>query len=265
MFFYPDKLIYKLPSDYGLQYKDIHFESTDKTSLHAWHIFSKTAKSKGLVFLAHGNAQNLSSHFISWVWLIEEGYELFIFDYREYGQSKGKSELQGSIEDTRAALDYLEGTYTQPYIACGQSLGGTLLLNALQNRDNTQIQAVVIDSTFTGFSDIASDKMDAIWLTWPFQWIPYLSLEKNYDAKDKVDKLKKPLLFVHGSLDRVISPNTSWELFERADRPKELWIVKEAEHIQSFENNNVRKNFLEFLDKGSAYYDTQLSRMKIYE
>jgi len=265
LFFYPDKMTYKKPSDYGLEYKDIYFKSADKTSLHAWHIYTKSAKPKGLIFLAHGNAQNLSSHFTSWVWLIEEGYELFIFDYRAYGKSEGKSELKGSIEDTRAALDHLETIYKEPYVACGQSLGGTLLLNALQERNNTQIQAVVIDSTFTGFSDIASQKMDGVWLTWPFQWIPYLSLDADYDAKDKVTKINKPFLFLHGSLDKVVSVNESWQLFELSKPPKELWVIKDAEHTQGLSKLNVRKDFLDFLNKGKNYYDVHYSHMRIYE
>jgi len=265
LFFYPDKTIYTNPSEFGLKYKDVYFDSKDKTRLHAWHIYPKTSKAKGLIFLAHGNAQNLSSHFTAWIWLIQEGYELFIFDYREYGQSTGKNDLKGSIEDTSAALSYLENNYTKEYVAVGQSLGGTLLLNALQNRDNTQIQAVVIDSTFSGFSEIASQKMNDIWLTWPFQWVPYLSLSSKYDAKEKVAKIKKPLLFLHGSLDRIISVNESWKLFELSSLSKELWIVKEAKHIQALENEKVRKDFLKFIDEGKEYFEQDVSRMKIYE
>jgi uncharacterized protein len=118
MFFYPDKLTYRTPDFYGLAYDEVYFDSHDKTRLHAWHIYPH-ASSVGLIFVAHGNAQNLSSHFASWGWLVEEGYELFIFDYRGYGKSEGESSLAGSIEDTKAALDYLQKHYDKEYFACG--------------------------------------------------------------------------------------------------------------------------------------------------
>jgi len=267
-FFYPDQVVYRTPQFYNLKYEDIYFESLDETKLHAWHIFPRSAQdkdaSKGLIFIAHGNAQNLSSHFVSWVWLIEKGYELFIFDYREYGKSEGESSIEGSIQDTRAALDYIE-TYETPYFAIGQSLGGTMLINALQNRDNSKIKAVVIDSTFTGFKDIAQGKMHAIWLTWPFQWIPNLSLTSNYDAKDRVNKLNKPILYIHGSADITVSPNYSWQLFELTPPPRELWLVKEAKHLQGLNNPYVQKDFLEFLQKPGDSINKHFSKMKIYE
>ncbi len=264
LFFYPDHITYRTPEFYELNYDDVSFDSQDKTKLHAWHIYPNTP-SKGLLFVAHGNAQNLSSHFTSWVWLVESGYELFIFDYRGYGRSEGKAALKGSIEDTLSALSYLESRSTKEYFACGQSLGGTLLLNALANRDNTKIKAVVIDSTFTGFSQIVKNKMDSFWLTWPLQWIPSLSISDHYDAKDKVLGLNKPVLFLHGSLDTTVSPNNSWQLFELSSMPREFWIVKDKGHTQSFENKAVQKDFLEFLQDEKNFYDKNYSRMRIYE
>lgn len=264
LFFYPDDITYRTPDFYDLTYRDVYFNSKDNTALHAWHIYPKQ-DSKGLVFVAHGNAQNLTSHFASWVWLIEEGYELFIFDYRGYGRSEGEIDLKGSIEDTVSALDQIEHSYKKEYFVSGQSLGGTLLLNALDNRDNRRIKGVIIDSTFVGFRDIVNTKLSHSWLTWPFQWLPYLSLSDDYDAKDRVTALQKPILFLHGSQDGIVSANNSWQLFEYSKPPKELWLVKSAGHIQSLENEHVRNDFLEFLEKEGRYFDANYSRMRIYE
>lgn len=263
-FFHPDQVLYRTPEFYDLKYDEVDFSSEDNTSLHAWHIYPRS-ESKGLLFVAHGNAQNISSHFVSWVWLIEEGYELFIFDYRGYGKSKGEAGIEGSVEDTRAALDYVQERYKKDYFVCGQSLGGTILLAALEDRDNAKIKAVIIDSTFTGLRDIASEKMKNIFFTWPFQWIPYLSISAEYDAKERVRQISKPLLFLHGSLDPVIPANHSWQLFELSKSPREIWIVKKAKHTQSLENRAAQKDFLEFLQSDRDYYEQNLSRMKIYE
>ena len=267
LFFYPDQITYRTPQFYALAYDDLYFESTDSLSLHAWHIYprAEAAASKGLIFVAHGNAQNLSSHFASWVWLVEAGYELFIFDYRGYGKSQGSATIKGTVEDTQAALAYLEAHYRGEYFACGQSLGGSLLLNALHKRENSRIKAVIIDSAFTGFADISKEKMAQSWLSWPFQWIPYLTLSSEYDAKQKLLQINAPLLLVHGSLDGIVSPNNSWQLFERAVRPKEFWLVKDAGHIQALENEKVREDFLHFLRKHSGHFNPGYSAMKIYE
>lgn len=264
LFFYPDRITYRTPEHYDLAYDDLYFDSSDKVTLHAWHIYPEQ-ESEGIMFLAHGNGQNLSSHFTAWTWLVKKGYELFIFDYRGYGKSGGETDIQGSIEDTKAALAYLEKTHTGDYFVCGQSLGATLLLNALEDRDNTKIKAVILDSAFKGFADIVNEKLALNGLTWPWQWVPYLTLNARYDADKKVQGIAKPILFLHGSSDAIISPNNSWQLFELSSMPKELWVVKKAEHIQSLENPQTRKDFLKFLQKDENYFNADYSRMRIYE
>jgi alpha-beta hydrolase superfamily lysophospholipase len=263
-FFQPDKVVYRTPDYYGLKYDDINFTSKDGTPLNAWHIYPKEKPSKGLVFVAHGNAQNISAHFVSWVWLVNEGYEIFMFDYRAYGKSEGESSIKGSVEDTVAALDYVDEHYKGKYFACGQSLGGTMLLNALNERDNSRIKAVVIDSTFVGFSDIANNKMSQILIAWPFQWVPYLSITGKYDAKDKLD-INLPILYLHGSKDVIISPNASWQLYDVSSQPREFWLVKHTGHTKALTNKNVQHDFLKFLSTDRAYYDANYSSMKIYE
>lgn len=268
LFFYPDSTLYQTPQSYDLAYDDLYFESTDSLRLHAWHIYPRpeAAASKGLIFVAHGNAQNLSMHFTSWVWLIEEGYELFIFDYRGFGESQGSVvDAKGAIEDTRAALAYLETHYKGDYFACGQSLGGLLLLNAIHDRENSRIKTVIIDSAFTGFANIAREKMAQGWLSWPFQWLPYLTLSTEHEAKGKLSKIGTPLLFVHGSLDTTVSPNNSWQLFEAALMPKEFWLVKEAGHVRALEKQKVREDLLRFLKTPQMHFSPAYSAMRIYE
>lgn len=277
LFFYPDKVEYKTPRSYNLKYDDLYFRSFDGTRLHAWRIYAKQAKmpnrsdlsffkkdSKGLIFVAHGNAQNLSSHFTAWVWLANKGYEIFIFDYRGYGKSEGEADLEGSIKDTASALVFLESIYDKPYFVCGQSLGGSLLINALHKHDKSRIKAVVLDSTFTGFKDIVNEKMDQTWLTWPFQWIPYLTLSSDFDTKDKISYVNLPLLFLHGSSDRTISAYNSLQLFKLSKPPKWFWLVKNAGHMQVLKNPYVQKDFLTFL-QNSNFYDSNYSDIRIYK
>lgn len=264
LFFYPDQQIYKTPEELGLKYTDVYFESEDTTALHAWHIFP-TEPSKGLVFVAHGNAQNLSAHFLGWTWLVEAGYEVFIFDYRGYGASQGEASVEGAIADTQAALDYVDAHYAGQYVACGQSLGGTILINAMVQKERQKVEAVVIDSTFRSFSEIASEKMDQIIWTWPFQWIPYLSMDGQYDAQDKIASIGKPVLFLHGSQDTVISANDSWQLFERSKAPREIWLVKPAGHIEGFQSQAVQKDFVVYLNTIKRHYSSAYAQMRIYE
>lgn len=265
LFFYPDKIVYSNPSEFGFKYDAYTIASKDKTLLDAWHV-KPNEKSKGFIVLAHGNGQNMTAHFRAWTWLIQAGYELFIFDYRSYGKSEGQISIEGSIHDVNAILDFVEMKFKKIYVVVGQSLGGTLSLAALHQKPRPLIKALVIDSTFTSFSTIASEKMRQFFLTWPFTWVATLTLPDEFDAIDKVQTIDKPILFVHESKDVTIPANHSWQLFDLSSRPKEFWLVGEAKHIQSFNHVKIRRDFLKFLErvKRGNVYHKDYSSMKIY-
>lgn len=266
LFFYPDKMVYSDPTSLGLSYDNYTIYSEDKTALDAWHVKPK-GKSKGLFVLAHGNAQNMSAHFKDWTWIVEAGYELFIFDYRAYGKSMGEISLKGSVEDVTAVLSFVEKKFQKSYFLCGQSLGGTLVLASLKQRARTMMKALIIDSTFTSFSGIASEKLGSFFLTWPFKWMSYFMFPKGFDAEKSIVTVTQPVLFLHGSKDQTIPANHSWQLFELSNKPKEFWIITQAKHIQALQILQVRKDFLHFLEKVKKrnYYHKNYSFMKIYD
>lgn len=49
-----------------------------------------SASKNTLVLFFHGNAENISSHFISAAWIADRGYDLMMFDYRRFGRSDGE-------------------------------------------------------------------------------------------------------------------------------------------------------------------------------
>src|SRR3989339_1821183 len=83
-FYYPSKKTYFPPEKIGLVYEDIEFNSLDGTKLTGWFFPSSSKKVKGTVLQFHGNAQNISTHYLSQIWLIQKGYNLMTFDYRGF-------------------------------------------------------------------------------------------------------------------------------------------------------------------------------------
>lgn len=261
MVFQPDRYYYASPSDYNLSYANVYFKSYDDTLLNGWWIRPKTTP-KGTLLLVHGNAQNISAHFLGWMWAVEAGYELFIFDYRGYGNSDGTLDLAGAIKDVNAAMNYVEKNREGRYILIGQSLGGVLALNALANKTRPRVSLGIIDSSFSDLEATGAQVLKRSVITWPFFWLAYPLLDGSYNAIDALDRVTTPLLFVAGSKDTVISPNNSWQMFDGAQGPKTFWLDTQAHHIDFFENIAHQKTLLRFLKDPDfdAYYDV----MKIY-
>ena len=108
MIFYPVRNLSATPTDWGLQYEDVTLKSTDGIHLHGWYI-PHTGTDRVLLFF-HGNAGNMSHRWESVEIFHRLGLNVFIFDYRGYGQSDGKPSESGLYADARAAWQYLTKT-----------------------------------------------------------------------------------------------------------------------------------------------------------
>ena len=111
MFYYPDRVRYETPDALGLRYERVRFQSTDGTALSGWFIpaagRADPREAKGTVIHFHGNAQNMSSHWRFVAWLPKQDFNVFVFDYRGYGDSEGKPEPRGVFEDSGSAIDHV--------------------------------------------------------------------------------------------------------------------------------------------------------------
>ena len=83
--------------------ENVFFKTSDGLALHGW--FLKARDARGTVLVLHGNAENISTHASGVLWLVPEGFNVFIFDYRGYGRSEGRPTVAGVHKDADAALE----------------------------------------------------------------------------------------------------------------------------------------------------------------
>jgi len=258
LFYQPSARHFYDPAQFNITYKDVWFDSTDGTKLHGW-FFPTTKKAKGTIIQFHGNAQNISTHFLSLVWLVNEGYNLFTFDYRGYGKSQGSSSQEGLYQDAVAALkkgrEFHLAHGQGHFIVYGQSLGGIVLLRALPDfEEKDEVSLLVLDSTFDSYQDIAFDKLKSRWFLWPFSPLAYLLVSDKYASDKFLNKIEQPTLVIVGDGDEVIPEKFGKQIYQNISAPKKwLWEIPGGGHIGVFHHNAVsfRKDFLRLLDKMS--------------
>jgi fermentation-respiration switch protein FrsA (DUF1100 family) len=131
----------------------------------------------------------------------------------------------------------------------GQSLGGALAIHYVAHsayRD--RVCALVADSAFADYRRIVKEKLSGFALTWPFQWLPAITVDNDYSPERAVGALSPvPLLLVHGEADSIVPANHSRRLYELAAPPKQLWLVQGAEHIQAMRDPQVRRRVADYL------------------
>lgn len=242
LLYYPSPHRYTDPSKFKHKPEDVNLTASDGTKLHAWMFRSPQRPAKATVLLFHGNAQNLSTHFFSLYWSIDQGFDYLIFDYRGYGESEGKPSPEGSVQDGKAALDWLiaHKDESSPLIIFGQSLGGAVALR-VACEEKTKFDKIIVDSTFPSYRSIARKVMTRSWLTWPFQWLGWLVMNDSYAPADCIQNISpKPVLVVHGTADNVVEYEMGEKVFELAREPKEFWKIEDGLHTDFLFRDNLR-------------------------
>lgn len=255
LFFHPHSLLIDTPDRYGVEYQIENFKAADGTALNAWFLPAKIkggGTAKATVLFLHGNAENISTHFRNIAWLPAEGFNVLALDYRGYGASDGKPSMKGALLDIDAAMHHLlerKGVDAKRIVIFGQSLGGSLAIHYIANSAyRANVRTVVIDSAFYDYRQIAREKLASSYVTWLFQWLPWLTINNDYSPADSVATVSPlPLLLIQGDQDEVVPLHHTQQLFEQAGEPKERWVVPGAGHTQSLNNEAVRKRLVEYL------------------
>lgn len=250
LFYYPNKdRTYFNPADFALSPEDVWIKSGEE-KIHGWWFASHETPAKGTVLFFHGNAENLSSHYMSMGWLPDSGYNYLIIDYPGYGKSTGEPTPLGCVQAGRDALNWIRKEKDPNPIIYGQSLGGNVALRVAEEEKATgKIRALVLDSTFPSYQKIARGKLSKSWVTWILQPLTYVLISDSGSPKDLKSISPIPTLVFHGQLDQVVEPEYGDMLFTQLNEPKKFISVPEAQHGQVFwvAQGKYRQDFLQFL------------------
>lgn len=214
--YFPEKTISQTPRSYHLPYEDVQLVTRDAVKLHGWYIPSQSAVHT--VLFCHGNAGNISHRLESIRIFNALGLNVFIFDYRGFGQSEGSIGEQGSYLDTQAAWDYLTGqknTRADQIILFGRSLGGAL---AAQLASHKAAAAVIIESGFISIPVLGQQ-------LYPFLPVKYLS-RINYPTIEYLSKNTIPKLIIHSRDDELIPFAHGMSIYEHVPGPKTFLELK---------------------------------------
>ena len=234
--YFPDRSLGTTPEADGLAYQDVRFPASDGTPLHGWLIPAPDAHVTLVWF--HGNAGNISDrvHNIGFLHRTLRA-NVFIFDYRGYGQSAGHlfdlSE-EATYRDGEGALAYLRA---RPDIArtrlvyFGRSLGAAVAVELARAHPPA---GLILETAFTTLKDVAR-------VHYPF--VPLWFLRTKYESLRKIPELSVPLLILHGDRDEVVPLEQAQRLYTAANEPKRLYVIRGAHHNDTY------------VIGGSAYFD----------
>ena len=153
----------------------------------------------------------------------ELGFSVLGIDYRGFGRSTPALPSEAlAQEDTLAAWRWLAARHPDaPRFLFGHSLGAAIAVQAASELEDAA--GLIVEGSFTSIPDVFAS------MKWG--WLPVGGLiTQRFDAAERVQRVKVPLLVVHGSDDRVIPPALGRALYERAREPKRFVLVEGGSH-----------------------------------
>jgi fermentation-respiration switch protein FrsA (DUF1100 family) len=215
----------------------VKFESASASQLSGWFIPGQP--NMGAVLLMHGIRANRLAMLDRARLLHRHGFTVLLFDFQGHGESPGRSITFGYLEslDAGAALEYLRQRTPQERIGViGVSLGGVAAVLA---DGKLTPDAMVLEAVYGTFDDAIANRLDMRLgalgkpLGSVFTWLVKRRL--GFDPAvlqpvARIAELHAPLLLIAGEADQHTTLREMRELYERANPPKDLWIIAKATH-----------------------------------
>jgi fermentation-respiration switch protein FrsA (DUF1100 family) len=250
-FFQPQRTLFATPDRVGVRYETVMLRTVDGVDLVGWFM-PAAGTARATVLFLHGNAENISTHFMNVAWMPAEGFNVLALDYRGYGGSAGSPSLPGVQLDIDAALAALlarPDVDGRRIVLLGQSLGGAFAIHyAARGARRGALRAVISDSAFADYQMIVSEKLADFFLLWPVQWLPRLTVDNAYSPLAAIGEVSPlPLVLIHGEADAIVPPHHAQRLYEAAKAPKELWLLPRTGHIQSVRDPALRQRLSDYL------------------
>jgi fermentation-respiration switch protein FrsA (DUF1100 family) len=200
------------PQQIGLAYEDVELLTEDKVRLHGWFIPGDNPR--GTLLFFHGNAGNISHRLDSIAIFNRMNLDVFIFDYRGYGQSEGQPGEDGTYLDAEAAWFYLveaRAVDADEIIVFGRSLGASI---AAWLASRHRPAALILESSFSSVPSMAQRLYPFL----PVKWLASFS----YDTRQYVSRIDCPLLVAHSKQDEIIPYAEGRLVFDTAPVDKQF-------------------------------------------
>lgn len=172
-------------------------------------VLFKSSKEVGkkLILYFHGNKGNMETVEEYAISFLENGYDVFIMDYRGFGKSEGVINNPNTLlEDSIFWYDWIKEQkgYTDIVIV-GKSLGSGLATYVASKRSSDMLMLI------TPYDKLVEVGQNL------YPWFPVKFFMKyQIPSVSWLDKITAPIRIIHGTRDETIHPQRAKTLYEKA-------------------------------------------------
>ncbi len=254
---------FRSPADLGLDFKVVHFPSTDGVTLSGWWIPAEGSPNT-IIFL-HGFGGTMDPDLKYVPAFIQAGYNVLMFDFRAHGRSNGSHTSLGALEvnDVIGAIHFAKSCNSWAIGLMGFSMGGRAALLAAAQHPG--VQAVISDGGPLRLTTAVSMELrrrkvpDSLSPLLAFMCVLGASLRLfvNLFYNDPLVLGAKiaptPVLLIHGDKDPYTRNNELNKMMSKSKGNLQLWRVPGANHR---EVDLVDPEY--YLDKVLSFFDANV-------
>jgi len=247
-----------VPEYTNISFKDIK----DELTLKGW--FFEVKGSNKTIILAHGYRQNRLPYgedtFVLIKALLNQGYNVLTFDFRNSGESEGKVTTVGLYEknDLLGAIKHAKKLGSKQIVLMGFSMGASTSI--VVGSESEDVDAVIADSPFSDMEEYLDDNL-SVWSdlpSFPFNQTTFFSMKileginpKEFSPRAIINDISpRPVLLIHSKNDTLIPIKNSHQLLNAGGSNVKLWETEGVDHVESFTKltDEYLKKISEFLD-----------------
>lgn len=215
-FFAQRKLIYFPPNIYHAPPAGLTEIRTQSGAL-GWYSPAQDGRPTVMVF--HGNASSIDSNMHIFRDLHMAGYGVWSVGYPGYPGTDGTPTQENLVSAAQAQYEHLSEIGVENIVFYGTSLGSGV---AAQLAAIHRPEKLILDAPFQSVISIAQKQM-------PIFPMPIL-LKDKWQSDKALAGLDVPLIWIHGSQDRVIPIGSGQTLYDGYKGPKSAHILDGADH-----------------------------------
>jgi hypothetical protein len=252
LIYFPEREQRIEPRDAGLptgQVRTITVRADDGLELRGWHVLAdgrraadaeqcdrELAMGRQLVLFFSGNAANRAYRVDEFGILTGLGLDVFLVDYRGYGDNAGAPSESLLAADARAVWDYATRTRcvaSSRILLYGESLGGAVAVQLAADvcQAGTPPSGLMLRSTFSSLVDVG---------TYHYPWLPVrMVLVDRFAAVEQIPRVTCPILQIHGTRDTIIPLHLGRRLFDAAPAASASGVPKRFVELPKADHNDV--------------------------
>ena len=205
------------------------------------------AEGRGLVLYFPGNAGDRRNRNLDCKDLADLGLDVFLFDYRGYGDNPGSPSEERLAADARSVWQYATETRDvapERIILYGESLGGAVATRLASElcEAGTPPAALVLSATFPSLTDVGA---------YHYPWLPVrLVLLDRYPSTTRIASVTCPVLQVHGTADTIVPLDLARKLLAATPDRSAGGIAKRFVEVPDVGHNDIGvSNFRDVIEE----------------